>query len=79
MLARIVRRISDEEGVKKLTIDTMQSLLFQPAREHNSSRLINKLRVYLLFIITDILKESEYLSLQKIIFCFLFLFLLCEF
>ncbi|VDK72975.1 unnamed protein product, partial [Onchocerca ochengi] len=45
MLARIVRRISDEEGVKKLTIDTMQSLLFQPAREHNSIQLINKLRV----------------------------------
>ncbi|KAM3720051.1 Nipped-B-like protein [Dirofilaria immitis] len=42
MLARIVRRISDEEGVKKLTIDTMQILLFQPAREHDSTQLINK-------------------------------------
>uniref|UniRef100_A0A915PUN3 Nipped-B protein n=1 Tax=Setaria digitata TaxID=48799 RepID=A0A915PUN3_9BILA len=45
MLARIVRRISDEEGVKKLTIDTMQSLLFQPARERDSVQLINKLRI----------------------------------
>ncbi|CAG9530698.1 unnamed protein product [Cercopithifilaria johnstoni] len=43
MLARIVRRISDEEGVKKLTIDTMQSLLFQSARERDSIQLINKL------------------------------------
>ncbi|EJD74524.1 CBR-PQN-85 protein, variant [Loa loa] len=43
ILARIVRRISDEEGVKKLTIDTMQSLLFQPARERDSIQLINKL------------------------------------
>uniref|UniRef100_A0A158Q833 Nipped-B protein n=1 Tax=Elaeophora elaphi TaxID=1147741 RepID=A0A158Q833_9BILA len=43
MLARVVRRISDEEGVKKLTIDTMQSLLFQPARERDSIQLINKL------------------------------------
>lgn len=43
VLARIVRRISDEEGVKKLTVDTMQSLLFQPARERDSIQLINKL------------------------------------
>ncbi|KAK6104387.1 Sister chromatid cohesion C-terminus family protein [Brugia pahangi] len=40
MLARIVRRISDEEGVKKLTIDTLQTLLFQPTRERDSIQLV---------------------------------------
>ncbi|VDK74707.1 unnamed protein product [Litomosoides sigmodontis] len=58
VLARIVRRISDEEGVKKLTIDTMQSLLFQPARERDSIQLINKLwfifchKIYRICVVT---------------------------
>lgn len=42
MLARIVRRVTDEEGVKKLTLDTLQSLLFQPSRERDSVTLITK-------------------------------------
>lgn len=42
MLSRIVRRITDEEGVKKLTLETLQTLLFQPARDRDSVGLINK-------------------------------------
>ena len=42
MLARIVRRISDEEGVKKLVIDTFNGLWFQPISERNPTELLKR-------------------------------------
>lgn len=44
MLSKIVRRIADEDGVKKLTIETFQALFFQPVRERDSIVLIKKVR-----------------------------------
>lgn len=50
MLSRIVRRISDEEGVKKLTVETFQTLWFQPTRERDSVTLVRKVGVAFLLI-----------------------------
>lgn len=78
VLARIVRRISDEEGVRKLTIDTMQSLLFQSVRERDSVQLINKVIVYffLLKIFSDLFQEEGEVDMTGDFFrLFLVLFL----
>lgn len=32
MLSRIVRRVNDEEGVRKLVLDTMGALWLQPVK-----------------------------------------------
>ncbi|KAK6732347.1 hypothetical protein RB195_016622 [Necator americanus] len=45
MLAQIVRRVQDEEGVKKLVLETFQSLWFQPISERNTPALLKKVVV----------------------------------
>ncbi|KIH55417.1 hypothetical protein ANCDUO_14426 [Ancylostoma duodenale] len=45
MLAQIVRRVQDEEGVKKLVLETFQTLWFQPVSERNTPALLKKVVV----------------------------------
>uniref|UniRef100_A0A158P7D5 Nipped-B protein n=1 Tax=Angiostrongylus cantonensis TaxID=6313 RepID=A0A158P7D5_ANGCA len=45
MLSQIVRRVQDEDGVKKLVLETFQSLWFQPVSERNTPALLKKVVV----------------------------------
>ncbi|KJH47695.1 HEAT repeat protein [Dictyocaulus viviparus] len=45
MLSQIVRRVQDEDGVKKLVLDTFQLLWFQPVPERNTPALLKKVMV----------------------------------
>ncbi|KIH54555.1 hypothetical protein ANCDUO_15298 [Ancylostoma duodenale] len=47
MLAQIVRRVQDEEGVKKLVLETFQTLWFQPVSERNTPALLKKVVISL--------------------------------
>lgn len=42
ILARIIRRISDEEGIRKLCIETFQNIWFVPVNERASDQLLKK-------------------------------------
>ncbi|VDN17750.1 unnamed protein product, partial [Gongylonema pulchrum] len=42
ILVAVIGRISDEEGVRKLAVETLQILLFQPVRERDCAQLVNK-------------------------------------
>uniref|UniRef100_A0A914CW65 Nipped-B protein n=1 Tax=Acrobeloides nanus TaxID=290746 RepID=A0A914CW65_9BILA len=42
ILARIIRRITDEEGIKKLCIETFQNIWFVPVNERSSELLLKK-------------------------------------
>uniref|UniRef100_A0A7I4Y7D1 Nipped-B protein n=1 Tax=Haemonchus contortus TaxID=6289 RepID=A0A7I4Y7D1_HAECO len=42
MLAQVVRRVQDEDGVKKLVLETFQALWFQPVSERNTAALLKK-------------------------------------
>ncbi|VDK57079.1 unnamed protein product [Cylicostephanus goldi] len=46
MLAQIVRRVQDEEGVKKLVLETFQNLWFQPVSERNTPALLKKVKPF---------------------------------
>ncbi|CAJ0573496.1 unnamed protein product, partial [Mesorhabditis spiculigera] len=52
LLSRIVRRIGDEEGVKKLVLETFNNLWFQPLREKDHEALLK--RVQLLTATTEL-------------------------
>ncbi|KAJ1354545.1 hypothetical protein KIN20_011525 [Parelaphostrongylus tenuis] len=45
MLSQIVKRVQDEDGVKKLVLETFQSLWFQPLSERNTPALLKKVVV----------------------------------
>lgn len=47
MLSAVVRRISDEESVKKLAIETFQTMWFQPVRERDDVSIVKKVYNYL--------------------------------
>lgn len=51
ILARIIRRVGDEENVKKLCTETFQSLWFVPYRERENEMLLKKvlLKLNILF------------------------------
>lgn len=42
ILARIIRRVMDEEGVKKLVLETFTNLWFQPVPKHDADALRKK-------------------------------------
>lgn len=44
MCARIVRRVTDEEGIRKLVNETFHSLWFQSVRDKDTVALIKKVR-----------------------------------
>uniref|UniRef100_A0A0N4V606 Nipped-B protein n=1 Tax=Enterobius vermicularis TaxID=51028 RepID=A0A0N4V606_ENTVE len=52
MLSAVVRRISDEESVKKLAIETFQTMWFQPVRERDDVSIVKKV-----MIITDMVQK----------------------
>uniref|UniRef100_A0A0N5APU5 Nipped-B protein n=1 Tax=Syphacia muris TaxID=451379 RepID=A0A0N5APU5_9BILA len=52
LLSAVVRRISDEESVKKLAIETFQSMWFQPTRERDEVTIVKKVMT-----ITDMVQK----------------------
>uniref|UniRef100_A0A915BWJ3 Nipped-B protein n=2 Tax=Parascaris univalens TaxID=6257 RepID=A0A915BWJ3_PARUN len=70
MLSRIVRRISDEEGVKKLTVETFQTLWFQPTRERDSVTLVRKV-MSMTEMVQICVKENSVEFFEQLLHCLL--------
>ncbi|KHN74356.1 Nipped-B-like protein pqn-85 [Toxocara canis] len=70
MLSRIVRRITDEEGVKKLTVETFQALWFQPTRERDSATLIRKV-MSMTEMVQICVKENSVEFFEQLLNCLL--------
>ncbi|WKX93369.1 hypothetical protein Q1695_010984 [Nippostrongylus brasiliensis] len=66
MLAQIVRRVQDEDGVKKLVLETFQSLWFQPVSERNTPALLKK--VVVMTKVTQICAEEMKLEALELLF-----------
>ncbi|CAJ0606280.1 unnamed protein product [Cylicocyclus nassatus] len=65
MLAQIVRRVQDEEGVKKLVLETFQNLWFQPVSERNTPALLKKV-VVMTKVVQTCAEESKLEALEML-------------
>ncbi|GMT16922.1 hypothetical protein PFISCL1PPCAC_8219 [Pristionchus fissidentatus] len=65
MLSRIVRRVNDEEGVRKLVMDTMSAIWLQPVKYKDM--LYKKVEV-LIEVITILMRESGGLDSLEAVF-----------
>ncbi|VDK21958.1 unnamed protein product [Anisakis simplex] len=59
MLSRIVRRVCDEEGVKKLTLETFQFLWFQPVKDRVECALLIKKVGFLVYLSLLVVQMTE--------------------
>ncbi|KAK6029946.1 HEAT repeat protein [Ostertagia ostertagi] len=66
MLAQIVRRVQDEDGVKKLVLETFQALWFQPVSERNTPALLKK--VIVMTKVIQICAEEMKLEAMEVLF-----------
>lgn len=60
ILGRIINRINDEEGVRKLCLETFQNLWFMPLRESERTELDDKVG-----FVCILYKVSEFYLVQK--------------
>lgn len=58
--SKIIRRINDEEGIRKIVIETFQSLWFQPVKERDSAALLKKVYIELKSFIIFLTFKGRY-------------------
>jgi cohesin loading factor subunit SCC2 len=61
---KIIRRINDEEGIRKLVMDVFQNMWFVPLKEHHRSHEDEQLLLTRARNITDVVVECRETGLE---------------